>query len=56
MGDVFDVTNLENSSEYYSVSIESTDFNLYRNINLILYLENDFKGTDTSEESIRRNT
>ena len=48
------VINLENSKEYYKFTLISKDFNLYRNIGLIFYLE--YKDWNNMDEMIRKNT
>jgi hypothetical protein len=36
-----DIKDLKNDLEYYKFKLKSKDFELYRNINLIFYLEKD---------------
>ena len=50
-----DLKKIENKYSYYKIIIKSKDFNLYRNINLIIYLS-DNKGWDNMNEMIRKNT
>jgi hypothetical protein len=50
-----DENKIENIMEYYSFELRSKDFNLYRNINLILYLT-DNKGWENTWEMVRKNT
>ena len=56
--DVFDeeiLGKLENNLEYYSLKLKSEDDNLYRNISLILYIE-DINGWNNSKKMLKRNT
>lgn len=45
-----------NSQEYYMFILKSKDFNLYRNINYIFYLENRDTKWNNMEEMLRLNT
>lgn len=52
--EVVDINELKNNDTYYSFTLKSKEFNLYRNINIIFFLKG--KNWDTMDESIRRNT
>ena len=50
-----EVLELENDYKYYILKIKSEDANLYRNISMIMYIENNV-GWNNSEEMLIKNT
>lgn len=52
--EVVDIENIKNTEEYYIFKLTSKEFNLYRNISLILYLENG--KWNNRDEMLRKNT
>lgn len=49
------IVELENEHKYYILKLKSKDVNLYRNISMIMYIEDD-KGWDNSKEMLKKNT
>ena len=52
--EIINIEFIKNDSIYYTFILKSKNFNLYRNINLFLYLEND--SWNNMEEMLRNNT
>lgn len=50
------ITNIQKDSNYYHYRLESDDFNLYRNINLIFYFIDENKNWNNMEDQLKKNT
>lgn len=55
LNDVITINDIKDKYEYYNIKIVSKDMNLYRNINLIMYLTDNDKW-DNMNEMLRKNT
>jgi len=56
LNELIESNDIKDSLEYYTFKLTSKDFNLYRNINLIMYLEDKKTSWNNLDESVRSNT